>query len=82
MGGSGCWTRSGRAVPTKRGGADRYGAGIYLMANGTLDHDRAWGGFVTAFRVGEDRHTSVAISCDTDKQDPESLGRLSWQLWT
>lgn len=70
------------AVPTEPGGADRYGAGIYLMGNGTLDHDGSWAGFVTAFRVSKDRRTSVAISCNTDKQDPESLADSLWQLWT
>jgi len=61
------------AVPTEPGGADKYGAGIYLLANGMLDHDGAWSGFVTAFRVSKDRTTSLAISCNTDKQDPEAL---------
>ncbi|OBI94277.1 serine hydrolase [Mycobacterium sp. 1245805.9] len=69
------------AVPTEPGGADRYGAGIYLMANGTLDHDGAWGGFVTAFRVSKDRNTSLAISCNTDKQDPEALADSLAKLW-
>jgi CubicO group peptidase (beta-lactamase class C family) len=69
------------AVPTEPGGADRYGAGIYLMANGTLDHDGAWGGFVTAFRVSKDRNTSLAISCNTDKQDPETLAASLAKLW-
>jgi CubicO group peptidase (beta-lactamase class C family) len=69
------------AVPTEPGGADRYGAGIYLMANGTLDHDGAWGGFVTAFRVSKDRNTSLAISCNTDKQDPETLADSLAKLW-
>ena len=69
------------AVPTEPDGADRYGAGIYLMANGTLDHDGAWGGFVTAFRVSKDRNTSLAISCNTDKQDPETLANSLAKLW-
>jgi CubicO group peptidase (beta-lactamase class C family) len=69
------------AVPTEPGGPDRYGAGIYLMANGTLDHDGAWGGFVTAFRVSKDRNTSLAISCNTDKQDPETLADSLAKLW-
>ena len=73
------------AVPTEPGGADRYGAGIYLMANGTLDHDGAWAGFVTAFRVSKDRRTSVAVSCNTDKQDLEALADSLWRsgrnLW-
>ena len=70
------------AVPTDAGGSDRYGAGIYLLANGMLDHDGAWGGFVTAFRVSKDRNTSVAISCNTDKQDPETLADSLAKLWT
>jgi CubicO group peptidase (beta-lactamase class C family) len=69
------------AVPTEPGGADRYGAGIYLLGNGMLDHDGAWGGFVTAFRVSKDRTTSVAISCNTDEQDPEALADDLAKLW-
>jgi CubicO group peptidase (beta-lactamase class C family) len=69
------------AVPTEPDGRDRYGAGIYLLANGMLDHDGAWGGFVTAFRVSQDRTTSVAISCNTDKQDPEALADSLAKLW-
>ncbi|OBG69717.1 hypothetical protein A5702_12140 [Mycobacterium sp. E3339] len=69
------------AVPTQKGGGDRYGAGIYLLADGTLDHDGDWGGFVTAFRVSKDRSTSVAVSCNTDKQDPEALADALQKLW-
>lgn len=69
------------AVPTGPGGGDRYGAGIYSLANGMLDHDGAWGGFVTAFRVSKDRTTSVAISCNTDKQDPEALADSLGKFW-
>ncbi|MEB3981444.1 serine hydrolase [Mycobacterium sp. 663a-19] len=69
------------AVPTEPGGGDRYGAGIYALANGTLDHDGAWGGFVTAFRVSKDRATSLAVSCNTDKQDPEALADALGKAW-
>jgi CubicO group peptidase (beta-lactamase class C family) len=69
------------AAPTEPGGGDSYGAGIYLLANGMLDHDGAWGGFVTAFRVSKDRTTSLAISCNTDKQDPEALADALGKLW-
>jgi CubicO group peptidase (beta-lactamase class C family) len=70
------------AVPTEPGGRDKYGAGIYLLANGTLDHDGAWGGFVTAFRVSQDRTTALAVSCNTDKHDPEALADSLAKLWT
>ncbi len=69
------------AVETERGGPDRYGAGIYVMGNGTLDHDGSWAGFVTAFRISKDRLKSLAISCNTDKQDPNALADALGGLW-
>jgi CubicO group peptidase (beta-lactamase class C family) len=69
------------SVPTEPRGADRYGAGIYLLANGMLDHDGAWGGFVSAFRVSKDRNTSLAVSCNTDRQDPEALADSLAKIW-
>ncbi|MFV8315374.1 serine hydrolase domain-containing protein [Mycobacterium sp. 23] len=69
------------AVPTEPGSGDRYGAGIYSLANGMLDHDGAWAGFVTALRVSSDRRTSVAISCNVDKQDPEALADALDRIW-
>jgi CubicO group peptidase (beta-lactamase class C family) len=58
-----------------------YGAGIYIKADGTLDHDGASLGFVTAFRVSKDRLTSVAVSCNTDDQIPESLAESIAKFW-
>lgn len=69
------------AVPTQDGGGDKYGAGIYVTADGALTHDGFWGGFVTAFRVSNDRATSLAISCNTDKQDPQALAESLGKLW-
>jgi CubicO group peptidase (beta-lactamase class C family) len=59
----------------------RYAAGIYIKADGTLDHDGAWAGYVTAFRVSKDRKTSVAVSCNTDDQVAESLAESISKLW-
>jgi CubicO group peptidase (beta-lactamase class C family) len=59
----------------------RYGAGIYIKADGMLDHDGASTGFVTAFRVSKDRLTSVAVSCNTDDQIPETLADSIAKLW-
>ncbi|WP_420891212.1 serine hydrolase domain-containing protein [Mycobacterium riyadhense] len=69
------------AVETEPGGGDRYGAGILSLANGMLDHDGAWAGFVTAFRISSDRRTSVAISCNVDKQDPEAMADTLGRIW-
>nr|WP_245604930.1 serine hydrolase domain-containing protein [Mycobacterium genavense] len=69
------------AVPTDPGDGDKHGAGIFLLANGTLDHDGEWGGFVSAFRVSKDRTTSVAISCNADEQYLETLAGSIAKLW-
>ncbi|WP_096287966.1 serine hydrolase domain-containing protein [Mycobacterium ahvazicum] len=58
-----------------------YGAGIYIKADGTLDHDGASPGFVTAFRVSKDRQTAIAVSCNTDDQIPEALTDSLAKLW-
>jgi CubicO group peptidase (beta-lactamase class C family) len=69
------------AVEIGPGVAVRYGAGIYIKADGTLDHDGAWAGYVTAFHVSKDRLTSVAVSCNTDDQIPEALAESIGKLW-
>nr|WP_119185098.1 serine hydrolase domain-containing protein [Mycobacterium decipiens] len=69
------------AVETEPGASDRYGAGIFSLADGTLDHDGAWAGFVTAFHISSDRRTSVAISCNTDKLDPEAMADALGHFW-
>jgi CubicO group peptidase (beta-lactamase class C family) len=69
------------AVPTDSGRGDRYGAGIYLLPNGALFHDGEWGGYVSAFRISKDRLTSVAVSCNTDEQDPSALAESIAKLW-
>ncbi|MCV6963050.1 hypothetical protein BST27_18715 [Mycobacterium intermedium] len=69
------------AVETEPGGSDRYGAGIFVLANGMLEHDGSWAGFVSDFRVSGDRRTSVAVSCNADKQDPEAMTEAIGRLW-
>ncbi|GAT12072.1 beta-lactamase family protein [Mycolicibacterium novocastrense] len=67
------------AVETGEG--DRYGAGIYEYADGALGHDGSWGGFLTDFRIDRDRHTSVAVSCNADTQDPSALADALARIW-
>ena len=69
------------AVQTDPGGDDRYGAGIYILADGQLSHDGSWSGSVTAFHVSEDRRTSIAISCNTGNQDPEAIAEELAKFW-
>lgn len=69
------------AVETEPGGGDRYGAGIFSRADGTLEHSGSWAGFITEFRISSDRRTAVAVSCNTEKQDPETMADALGRLW-
>ena len=63
------------------GDGDRYGAGIFVLSDGSLDHDGSWAGFVTAFHVSADRRTAVAVSCNTDTQDPGAVAEELEGIW-
>ncbi|WP_006244402.1 serine hydrolase domain-containing protein [Mycolicibacterium tusciae] len=60
---------------------DRYGAGIFILSDGSLDHDGSWAGYVTAFHVSADRRTAVAVSCNTDTQDPGVIAEELEGIW-
>lgn len=68
------------AVETGEG--DRYGAGIYEYADGTLGHEGTWPGFVTAFGISRDRRTSVAVSCNNDTYDPTAIAEALARIWS
>jgi hypothetical protein len=69
------------AVETEPGGDDRYGAGIFLLSDGSLDHDGSWAGFVSAFHVSADRRTAVAVTCNTENQDPGAIAGELEGIW-
>ncbi len=69
------------AVETEPGGDDRYGAGIFVLPDGSLNHDGSWSGSVTAFNVSADRSRSVAVSCNTGNQDPQAMADELESLW-
>ncbi len=45
--------------------AGRYGAGIFIRKDGSLHHGGSWAGFLTAFEVSADRHTAIAVTCNS-----------------
>lgn len=51
------------AVDTGYGSA--YGAGIEVAADGALSHLGGWAGVVTIFGITGDRHTAIAVSCNS-----------------
>jgi CubicO group peptidase (beta-lactamase class C family) len=70
------------AVDTGSGDGDRYGAGIFVYPDGTLDHDGSWAGFVSSFHISADRRTAVAVTCNTDAQDPVAIANQLQDIWT
>lgn len=69
------------AVQTGSDTGERYGAGIFVGTDGTLEHDGAWAGFGTYFAVSADRSHSVAVSCNTDGQDPTAIAGEIAEIW-
>ena len=69
------------AVTTDADTGDRYGAGIFVGADGTLEHDGAWAGFLTEFTVSADRSHAVAVSCNSDHQDPTAIAGELAEIW-
>ena len=69
------------AVETGSETGERYGAGIFVGTDGTLEHDGSWAGFLTDFAVSADRTHSVAVSCNTDDQDPTAIAGEIAKIW-
>lgn len=69
------------AVKTGAETGERYGAGIFVGVDGTLEHDGSWAGFITDFTVSAARSHAVAVSCNTDHQDPTALAGELAEIW-
>jgi CubicO group peptidase (beta-lactamase class C family) len=69
------------AAETDPDSDERYGAGIFVLSNGMLDHDGSWAGYLTSFRVSPDRRTSIAVSCNAGDRDPEALADALGEIW-
>ncbi|WP_231748826.1 serine hydrolase domain-containing protein [Mycobacterium sp. M26] len=69
------------AVETGEETGERYGAGISIGADGSLEHDGSWDGFLTDFAVSAARSHSVAVSCNSDHQDPTAIAGELAEIW-
>ena len=56
----------------------RYGAGIDIFPNGALGHRGYWSGVNSAMAASADRHTTLAISCNSE--NPDTWGTVAVQL--
>jgi len=69
------------AVTTDAKTGERYGAGIFVGTDGTLEHDGAWAGFLADFTVSADRSHAVAVSCNSDQQDSTAIAGELAEIW-
>lgn len=67
------------AADTGYGGA--YGAGIEVAGDGSLSHLGQWAGFVTVFGITADRHTAIAVTCNSVEADAGAIAEGLRELW-
>jgi hypothetical protein len=61
----------------------RYGAGILESTSGVLFHDGEWSGEHTYFAVAPDRHTAIAMSCNSvDVTTYTSIANTLQEIWS
>lgn len=60
---------------------ERYGAGIYIAADGSLNHQGRMGGFITDFQVSADRHTVITVMCNGHLSNRNGLASALWEIW-
>lgn len=67
------------AAPT---GRSDYGAGIEIAPDGSLSHLGGWAGVVTVFGITADRHSSIAVSCNSVEADAGAIAEGLRRIWT
>lgn len=70
----------GRAIDTIPD--SRYAGGIVVRRDGSLWHNGAWEGFVSSFEVSADRHTAVAVACNSAEYQPMTLSAKLLDTWS
>lgn len=63
------------------GTGEKYAAGIYLQANGGLNHSGRIGGYITEFAVSHDRKTVIAVMCNGHRSNRWGLTDALWKIW-
>lgn len=58
-----------------------YGAGMYIGADGNLNHPGRMGGFITDFQVSPDRHTTITVMCNGHLSPRTALSEALWEIW-
>jgi hypothetical protein len=68
-------------VPTDLGPGAYYAAGIIITGDETLEHGGGWDGFRTGFEIHPDRHTAVAVACNSTAHNPSEMAKDLRDIW-
>lgn len=63
------------------GAGELYAAGMDIEADGDLNHNGRFGGYVTSFTVSEDRETTVVVMCNGHDSNRAGLDAALWEIW-
>jgi CubicO group peptidase (beta-lactamase class C family) len=63
------------------GTGEFYAAGMDIEADGDLNHNGRFGGYVTTFTVSADRETTIAVMCNGHLSNRFGLADALWAIW-
>jgi CubicO group peptidase (beta-lactamase class C family) len=58
-----------------------YAAGIDIEADGALNHNGRFGGYISTFTVSADRETTIVVMCNGHSAKRLELADALWRIW-
>lgn len=68
-------------VESDAGAGLAYAAGIVVAKDGALSHEGSWLGYQTSFEITPDRHTAIAVACNTSSLQPRAMVEQLRGIW-
>jgi CubicO group peptidase (beta-lactamase class C family) len=63
------------------GTGELYAAGMDIEADGRLNHNGRFGGYISTFTVSADRETTIVVMCNGHKAKRLELAEALWAIW-
>jgi Beta-lactamase class C and other penicillin binding proteins len=63
------------------GGGELYAAGMDIEADGDLNHNGRFGGYVSTITVSADRETTIAVMCNGHLSPRFPVADALWEIW-
>lgn len=64
-----------------QGTGEFYAAGMDIEADGDLNHNGRFGGYIATFTVSADRETTIAVMCNGHASPRFPLADTLWEIW-